>query len=144
MPAASHSPTVAKPTRGNATGLRKPEARSRVTNGRDILAGIIDQRSQVARRYRDLVAEVCSDMGGADRMSEAKKQLARRFAALSVQAEALETRLANGEDINVSEYSQLTSTLVRVVSRLGINRVAKDVTPTLSEYLAGLNEEADA
>ena len=32
---------------------RKPTARSRVSNGKDWLAGV-DQRSSIARRYRDL------------------------------------------------------------------------------------------
>jgi hypothetical protein len=104
-----------------------------VTNGADILAGI-DQRTVIARRYRDLVAVVAADMGGADRCSEARLQLIRRFAALSVQAEAMEAQLANGADIDITEYSQLTSTLVRVVSRLGINRVARDVTPDPLDY----------
>jgi len=67
------------------------------------------------------------------------------FAALAVQLEALETRLANGEAIDVAEYAQLTSTLIRGVSRLGIERQARDVTPTLSEYLAQLKaSEAEA
>jgi len=62
-----------------------------------------------------------------------------------VQLEALETRLANGEAIDVAEYAQLTSTLIRGVSRLGIERQARDVTPTLSEYLAQLKaSEAEA
>ena len=41
--------------------------------------GLLIRRSQVARRYTDLVAIVCADQGGVDRMSEAKMQLARRF-----------------------------------------------------------------
>jgi hypothetical protein len=106
----------------------KRNARSKVTNGALILAGLVDGRTQVARRYTDLVAAVCVDQGGADRMSEAKLQLARRFAALSVQAEQMETQLANGAVIDIAEYSQLTSTLVRVISRLGIERMARDMT----------------
>src|SRR5260221_6256544 len=134
MPAASVEIDEPRTAVRTVTAPRKHKARSRITNGRSILDGI-DWRTGIARRYTDLVAAVCSDQGGADRMSEAKLQLARRFAALAVQAEQLETRLANGEAINVVEYSQLTSTLVRVVTRLGIERRAKPV-PTLAEYLA--------
>ena len=114
--------------------LGKAYGRSRLSNGSKVLTGI-DGRSLVARRYRDLIDLVVSDQGGLDRMSEARMQLARRFAALSVQAEMLEARLANGEIIDLTEYSQLTSTLVRVVSRLGIDRRARDVTPSLRTYL---------
>jgi hypothetical protein len=136
MPPAGTAVGDPKSTAHRATNMRKPNARSRVSNGKDILAGITDWRSQIARRYTDLVAIVCADQGGADRMSEAKMQLARRFAALAVQAEQLESRLANGEDIDVTAYSQLTSTLVRVISRLGIERVAREVTPSVADYIA--------
>jgi hypothetical protein len=115
---------------------RKPTARSRVSNGKDWLANV-DQRSSIARRYRDLMAEAIADSGGVDECSQARLQLIRRLAALSVQLEQLEAKLADGADIDIAEYTSLTSTLVRVVSRLGINRVPRDVTPpSVAEYLA--------
>ena len=130
----SKNETLRAKRKQSAASVQKPTARSRVTNGRQILAGI-DQRSPNARRYRDLVAVVAADQGGVDHCSEAKLQLIRRFAALSVQAEAMEAQLANGTAIDITEYSQLTSTLVRVVSRLGINRTARNITPHLHDYL---------
>jgi hypothetical protein len=127
MPVAGVATDEPKTVPRTVTAPRKHKARSRITNGRSILDGI-DWRTGIARRYTDLVAAVCVDQGGADRMSEAKLQLARRFAALSVQAEQMETQLANGAVIDIAEYSQLTSTLVRVISRLGIERMARNVT----------------
>ena len=59
------------------------------------------------------------------------------FSALSVQLEQLEAKLADGADIDIAEYTSLTSILVRVVSRLGINRVARDIGPTLSDIIRG-------
>ena len=115
---------------------RKPTARSRVSNGKDWLAGV-DQRSSIARRYRDLMAEAIADSGGLSECSQARLQLIRRLAALSVQLEQLEAKLADGGDIDIAEYTSLTSTLVRVVSRLGINRVARDIGPTLSDIIRG-------
>ena len=138
----SPAPSPNTTRRQPAASVRKPTVRSRVTNGADILAGI-DQRSAVARRYRDLVAAVAADMGGVDHCSEARLQLIRRFAALSVQAEAMEAQLANGADIDITEYSQLTSTLVRVVARLGINRIARNVTPALRDYLEEREREVE-
>ena len=113
---------------------RKPTARSRVSNGKDWLAGV-DQRSSIARRYRDLMAEAISDAGGVSECSQARLQLIRRLAALSVQLEQLEAKLADGADIDIAEYTSLTSTLVRVVSRLGINRVARDTGLTLNDIM---------
>ena len=81
-----------------------------------------------------------ADQGGADQCSESRLQLVRRFAAAAVLAEQLESRLANGEQIDIQEHALLCSTLARLASRIGINRIAKNVTPTLSEYLTGAAE----
>jgi len=121
------------PTQGYP--LTATSARSRVTNHRDLLPDI-DGRSVIARRYRDIVAAVIADQGGLDRMAEARLQLIRRFAACAVLCESQEARMANGEELDLQEYSTLTSTLVRVAQRIGINRTARDITPTLAEYLA--------
>ena len=113
---------------------RGEQHRSRVSNGKDWLPGV-DQRSAIARRYRDLIAEAIADAGGFDVCSQAKLQLIRRLAALSCQLEALEAKLADGEALDIAEYTSLTSTLVRVVSRLGINRVPRDVSPSLHDIV---------
>jgi len=122
---------------GQNTGLaeRKPTARSRVSNGSDLLPGI-DGRSTTARRYRDILAALASDQGGPERLSEARAQLCRRFAALAVQAEAIEAALARGEAIDLPTHALLSSTLVRIATRLGIDRRAKEIAPLLHDYLA--------
>jgi hypothetical protein len=135
MPSTSASSAARKrPARPAPLTPRKPVARSRVSNGKDILPGC-DGRSQVARRYRDICAALASDQGGADRMSEARVQLCRRFAAAACIAEAMEAELANGRPIDIAEHSLLSSTLVRLASRIGINRTAREIVPTLREYI---------
>jgi hypothetical protein len=116
------------------TARRSPTLRSRVTNGTDILPDI-DGRSAIARRFKDIASQILTDQGGEDRCSESRKQLIRRFAATAVLAERMEARLANGEEINITEHSLLCSTLARLVSRIGIDRVARDITPSLNQYL---------
>ena len=67
----------------------KSHARSRVSNGKDLLPGV-DGRSLIARRYRDISFAIFADAGGIDQCSEARQQLIRRFAACSVIAEMME------------------------------------------------------
>lgn len=121
-------------TASGALAPRKPVARSRVTNGNDVLPGV-DGRSLVARRYRDVIAAIVVDQGGADHLSEARLQLIRRFAAAAVLAEQMEAKLARGEAIDLQDHALLSSTLVRIAQRIGIERRTKNVTPSLSEYL---------
>jgi hypothetical protein len=128
---------------GNLAGLksvprrsvsaRKSHGRSRVSNGRDILPAV-DGRSIVARRYRDIAAAILIDQGGLDQCSESGLQLIRRFAACCCLAEELESKLANGQEISVERHALLCSTLTRLASKLGLERRAKDISPTLSDY----------
>lgn len=118
-------------------------ARSRVSNGADLLPGI-DGRSATARRYRDILAALASDQGGADRLSEARSQLCRRFAALAVQAEHMEAQLTRGEPIDLQEHALIASTLVRLASRIGIDRRARNIVPDLRDYLDAKATETEA
>ena len=68
-------------------------------------------------------------------MSEARVQLCRRFAAVACMAEAIEADLANGKQIDIGEHCLLSSTLVRLATRIGINRTAREIVPTLSQYI---------
>jgi hypothetical protein len=81
---------------------RQKHARSRVSNGGDVLPNV-DGRSLIARRYRDIQNAILADQAGADQCSETRQQLIRRFAAAAVLAEQLEAKLANGETIDASE-----------------------------------------
>jgi hypothetical protein len=105
-----------------------------VSNGRDVLPNI-DGRSLIARRYRDIVTAVVADQGGAAHCSESRTQLIRRFAAAAVLAEQMESKLANGEEINIQDHALLCSTLVRVAQRFGIDRRARTIVPDLKDYL---------
>jgi hypothetical protein len=129
------------PVESLALAPRKAEARSRISNGHDLLPGI-DGRSAVARRYRDISGAIIIDQGGIDRCSESRLQLIRRFAAAAVLAEQLEGRLANGEQVDINEHATLSSTLVRLAAKIGIDRVPKDVTPSLHELLQAEADEA--
>ena len=108
--------------------------RTHVTNGRDLLHGVEDKTAYVYRRFRDIANQILTDQGGT--CSESKLQLIRRFAAAAVLAEQLETDLANGKEIDVQQHSTLSSTLVRLSNKIGIGRIAKNVTPDLTDYIA--------
>lgn len=113
-----------------------PNNRSRLTNGRRILPGV-DMRSELGRRYRDIAGAIVSDQGGVEHCSEARLQLIRRFAAAAVLAEQREAALANGAKIDINEHALLVSSLCRVARQIGVDRIARNVTPTLRDYLEG-------
>jgi hypothetical protein len=92
-----------------------------------------------------VVAEITSDLGRADLLSEGQKQLIRRAATIAVACEKLEGQAASGVAIDLEFYGRLTDRLGRTFQRLGLKRQPRDVTRTLSEYLAALRQsEAEA
>jgi hypothetical protein len=73
-----------------------------------VLPGI-DQRSAIARRYRDVMCAITADLGGESRLSEARLQLIRRFSALVVQAETMEAALVDGKPFDSSAHAHISS-----------------------------------
>jgi hypothetical protein len=111
--------------------------RSKATNHRDLLPRIADGRATQARRFRDLVRAFIADAGGIEACSEVKLGLARRLAAATVLSEELEIKAVNGEPVDIGTFCQLASTTVRLSQRLGVERVARDIGPSLSDILRG-------
>jgi hypothetical protein len=116
---------------------RKPEARSRVGNGKTLLP-MVDGRSATARRFKDLVEDIAADLGGKDHLSEGQRQLIRRAAMLSAESERMEALAARGEaEFDIDLYGMICDRLGRLFGRLGLERKSKDITPDLRSYLAG-------
>ncbi len=122
MPPTSQALTKTKPTGGTREG-----------NGRAILPGV-DGRSWHARRFRELAADLASHLG--DEMTPPQEAIVRRAAQLMVWCEAAEAAYARGEDFDIAAYSSTANALRRLLTDLGLERRAKDVTPPLADYIA--------
>jgi hypothetical protein len=111
-------------------GAAKPvgrRARSQATSGRRVFVEG-DGNSRWARRYRDLIAAHCQDLGGVDLLSEAKLSLIRRASAIELELEQLEGKLSMGGEIDLDVFTRSTSHLRRLFETLGIERQPRDVT----------------
>src|SRR5262249_4789665 len=127
------------PEVNSAEPVTKPEARSRISNGSQLLAGV-DGRSTWARRLRDLIELHTNDLGGDANISEAERAIVRRASVLIVELERMETdfALANGAPniATLDAYQRAAGNLRRLLESLGLQRRARDVTPTLQAYVA--------
>jgi hypothetical protein len=126
------------------TAGRAPALRSAVTNNRRhfLLRG--GEQSIIGRRHRDIFEAVVEDLGGPNHVSEAQRQLTRRAAQLSIEAEIMEAERAEGGELNVAEYVTLVNALARVLTRLGVERLPRDITPTVEQIVAAHDERAKA
>lgn len=98
-----------------------------------MLAGV-DGRSNMARRFREITAEIENDLGGD--LTEAQRHLVARAATLAIWCEERESELAQGQDFDALQYATVSNALRRLLSDLGFQRVARDVT-SLQDYIAG-------
>jgi hypothetical protein len=93
----------------------------------------IDRRSNAAKVFDRLVADVQSDLGGREQLSAIEVALVEAFAGAAVTLDNLNTRLLLGQEIDLSQHAQAVSAMVRVATRLGVRRRSRDVTPTLAD-----------
>lgn len=111
-----------------------PQFSTRRGTGAIVLAGV-DGRSMMARRFREITTTIEDDLG--EDLTEAQRHLVARAATLACWCEERETELANGEQFDAPEYATISNALRRLLSDLGLERKARDVTPSLSDYIAG-------
>jgi hypothetical protein len=118
-------------------GRHKSAQRSRVANGSALLPGV-DGRSAWVRRCKELIADHIADLGGEDNCSAAERSIIRRAAVLTTELERLEVRFALAGEANADDldlYQRTAGNLRRLLEAVGLQRRARDVTPSLAEYL---------
>lgn len=111
----------------------KPQGATRLGTGGTVLAGV-DMRTHGGRRFKELCADLVHHLG--DDPTAPQQAIIRRAAALAVWCEQAETGQAQGQDLDIAAYSTASNTLRRLLTDLGLERRAKDVT-TLADYIAG-------
>lgn len=120
------------------TATASPSQRSRVSNGTAILPGV-DGRSALARRYRDLVAALSSDLEAGQ--SQAAGFQIRNAASLQLHAEELTARLVRGEAIDPEAITRATNGANRALAALRPKPAANRRRPgqsggSVTDYLA--------
>jgi hypothetical protein len=109
---------VSKPIRRRSKRATRPQLLTRDQ---------LDGRTNAAKAFDRLVADIESDLGGSDRLSTIERSLIEGFAGAAVTLQHLNTQLALGQEIDLSQHAQAVSAMVRVASRLGLQRRMKDV-----------------
>ena len=95
----------------------------------------LDGRTAIAQEMRERFRAFTDDLGGAETLSYAKRSLVERALWLEFWLAQQEQALAGGSDFDVGKWTQAANALQGILSKLGLDRRAKDV-PSLNEYLA--------
>jgi hypothetical protein len=114
---------------------KRQRPRSSVTSGRkQFVFG--NPNTAWSRRFHDLVMGHVADAGGRDRLSEAEMALIKRAAGLECECEKIEGRMSQDDDVDLDRYGRAASHLRRLLETLGLQRRARDVSPSLAQLLA--------
>jgi hypothetical protein len=82
----------------------------------------LDGRTGAAKVFDRLAGEIVSDLGSRDAISAIEASLVEAFCGSFVVVNSLNTRFLLGQSIDVSEHSAAVSAMVRIASRLGLQR----------------------
>ena|ERR1700722_14531690 len=95
------------------------------------------------RFFTKMVRDIQSDLGGRRELTRIENELIGAFCGAATHLQYLNRQIMLGEssEMDLAGYSQLASTMLRIGSRLGFARRAKDVTPSLKDYLNQIEDE---
>ena len=86
-----------------------------------------------------MIAAHLSDLGGPDNTSAAERSIIRRAGVLTAELENLETRFATAGSATADDldlYLRASNNLRRLLEAVGLQRRPRNVTPSLSKYIA--------
>jgi hypothetical protein len=116
-------------SQGNPGGLRMAKSAAKIDKRHEemppeciadsvpVLPGV-DRRTKGGRRMADIMDGISSSLGT---LRPEQSFLARRLAALILQADAVDARLARGEPFDGAAYATLTNSILRLYESLGID-----------------------
>ena len=94
----------------------------------------LDGRTAICQEMRERYIEFTDDLGGRKNLSYAKRSLVERALWLEYWLTTQELALAKGDDFDVARWTQAANSLQGILSKLGLERQAKDVT-SLKDYI---------
>ena len=90
----------------------------------------LDQRTRAAKLAQKLVSDLQADLGGEFELTAARAELIKRAALLGAMVEDLEARWLEREPADLTTYGMLVDRQRRILEVLGLDRRARDKTPS--------------
>jgi hypothetical protein len=95
----------------------------------------LDRRTAAAKQFDSIASGIVADLGGEANLSIVARHLVEAFAGIALHVNNLNAHLLLGKEVDLTEHATAISTMVRLASRIGITRVARDISPTLNDLI---------
>jgi hypothetical protein len=100
--------------------------------------GDLDRRTTAYKEVAELIDQIERELGGADRLSSARRQVIEAGALASAMRRDLGVRWLNGEPVSATDYATLCNAERRQYETAGAYEFApRDVTPPSLRYYVG-------
>ena len=122
----------------SAPTLGSRRYRARVDAGA-LLPGL-DGRGSWPRKLAETVRELVAELGGPELVTAQELMIVRRAAVLGIELARMEESFAKAGRATSDElqlYATVASQLRRLLESIGLARRARDITPSLRDYMAG-------
>ena len=96
----------------------------------------LDGRTRSAQLVGRTIDALVADLGGDDALSAAEHLIVRRAAIAGAMSEDLAARWLTGDPVDPAIFATLANVERRQLETVGIKRRARNVTPSLTDYLA--------
>ena len=95
----------------------------------------LERATGAARFFDKMVREIETDLGGRRQLSRIRGELIRAFAGAATTLQYLNVQVALGEtgEIDLNGYATIASTMLRIGTRLGLQRTPRDVTQSVDD-----------
>ncbi len=118
-----------------AAAVKKPRAppgmgpprKSRAFKARLLTCDALDGRTFARRHFLAVVRGISEDLGGVDVLTTVQRNLIEAFAGVAVHVTNLNAHLLKGEKVDILAHAAAINALVKVASRLGMRRVAREI-----------------
>jgi hypothetical protein len=98
----------------------------------------VDSRTRAAKTFAAIAQGIANDLDP-DQLSTIRKHLIEAFAGVAIVMHDINARLMSGEAIDLIEATQTATTLTRLATRIGCDRVPKIIEDgALADYDAEL------
>jgi len=145
-PAGNHAKPAYNQTGAGANRIARNQAQKDVANyrwGRTrnllTLKGL-GHRSPAYRATKQLIREIEADLGGAEHLSAAERQMVQHGAVLGAIAQDYEARYLMGRQPDLTLLCRVLKAQRSCFDAIGYRRRQRDVTPTLEHFLGNLKD----
>jgi hypothetical protein len=102
----------------------------------------LNARTGPGRFFSKMVRDIRQDLGGSCQLTRVAEELIEAFAGCIVALRYQTHQILLGEELDLTAYSTLASTALRIGNRLGLERRMRDVgSLTLSDMICADQEE---